>query len=182
MSSLPSFPPLANPTGSAGAYWHLTAEGDAISSRNKGMVVVAKDISGDAQVPLVNAANHLIVDNETEDVVDLQDEGDNSGSASFVTLATIVTQTTTVYKNLDWVVACFREATMEIVAIDDVGGSPVETILATIKVGSGSFTDSNGIRFRHTSGSTGTQNLIIRGINLNALSQMEASLSIEEVQ
>lgn len=180
---LPSFPPLQNPTSDAGEPWHQLVEGDTLTARNAGGVFTAKDASGDAKYLEIDSQGRLKVIPNTDDIVDLSDEGDNAGNnGSFQTLLTIVLQNSMDYKNLDWIFSCFREATFEMVFIDDVGGSPVETILGTIKVGAGSFTDSNSKRCRFTTGGTGVQHLIARAINLNATSQLEGALAVEEVQ
>ena len=136
------------------------------------------DWAGDSEGPYALA----VWDSEGEDVVNLSDEGDNAGSGSFVTLATIILQNSMDYKNLEWIASCFREATFEMVWIDDVGGADTETILGTVKCGSGSYTSSGRKAARFTTGGSGVQHLIIRAANLNALSQLEGAICVEEVQ
>lgn len=182
MSKTPNFPVLQDTADSDGKPWHLVAEGDPVASRNFGGMAIAKDASGNFRVPAVDSTDRLIVNTEADDIVDLKGEGDNAGSGSFVTLFDITLQTSTVYKNLEWVVSCFRDATFELVHIADLGGSPVETLLATPKVGSGNATSPGKLTNRFTSGGTGTQVLRVRATNLTATSQLEAAASIQEVQ
>lgn len=182
MSKTPVFPVLQDLSSEDGNAWHTMAIGDAVGTRDKGGVIVAKDPSDNAAMLSVDANNRLIISDESDALVDLNGEGDNVGNTSFVDLFDIVLQATTVYKNLDWSVACFRECTFEILIIDDEGVSDVETILATIKVSAGQFTHASQKISNFTSGSTGAQVLRVRAKNLNATSQMEACTGIQEIQ
>lgn len=182
MSSTPNFPILQNVGSGAGAPWHLVAEGDAAAAKNAGAVLAFKDAGGNLRYPTVDSQDRINVNTEGDDVVDLADSGDNAGSGTFVDLLTITLQNSTDYKKLDWVFSCFRDATFEIVWVDDVGGTDTETILATSKVGSGDYTDSNQMNRRFTTGATGVQELRVRAVNLNVTSQLEAALAVQEVQ
>lgn len=183
MSSLPSFPPLQDPVSNDGQPWHRVLEGDAAAAKNAGAVLTAKDESGNLDYLNIDDQGRVKTISNLEDTIDLDGEGDNAGNnSSFQTLFDIILQATTVYKDLEWVFACFREATYEIVAIDDRDGSPTEVILATIKVGAGAFTHASKKTSRFTSGSTGVIVLRVRAKNLNATSQLEACLSAKEVQ
>lgn len=182
MSLAPNFPILQDTADNSGAPWHLTAEGDAVNARNKGMVVIAKDSLGNAQIPEVDSQNRLLVNSEGADTVGLKGEGDNAGSGTFVDLFDITLQNDTQYQQLEWLVSCFREATFEILWIDDEGGTPTETILCTPKVGSGAYSNSGQLFAPFTTGSVGNQVLRVRALNQTALSQLEAAASIQEVQ
>lgn len=182
MSKTPNFPVLQDTADGDGKPWHLVAENDAVAARNMGGVAIAKNASNQFRVPAVDTQDRLIVNSEADDIVDLKGEGDDAGSGTFVTLFDITLQNSMDYKNLEWVASCFRDTTFEIVHIADLGGSPVETILATPKVGSGSFTSFGKLTSRFTSGATGVQVVRFRGINLTSTSQMEASASLQEVQ
>ncbi len=183
MSLAPTFNVLENFSTQEGTPWHLVAEGETVTGKNAGLVMVAKDPSGDAIYLSVDTQGRLNVNSEAEDVVSLKGVGDNAGSATFVTLFDITLQASTEYKELEWSVSCFRDATFELVHVDDLGGGgETFNILATPKVGSGDYTDSAKQEARFTTGGTGTQVLRVRALNLNALSQLEGSASIKEVQ
>lgn len=183
MSSTPNFPILQNVGTSEGAPWHLVSEGDAAAGKNAGAVLTARDELGNlAYLRTRSSDGRLIVDTEGEDVVELKGQGDNAGSGTFVDLLTITLQQSTVYKNLEWLVSCFRDSTFEIVHVADVGVTDVETILATPKVGSGDYTNDGKMTSKFTTSGVGVQELRIRGLNLNVLSQLEAALSVQEVQ
>lgn len=182
MSKTPVFPVLQDLATEDGRPWHLLQEGDAVATRNKAAVVMAKDASGNGRMPSVDSQDRLIVNTEADDVVELDGVGDNAGSGSQVTLFDITLQNSMDYKNVEWMVSCFREATFEFVHIDDLGGTPTELILGTPKVGAGSFTSSGKKTARFTTGATGVQVLRVRAQNLNATSQLEACLSVQEVQ
>ena len=62
-------------------------------------------------------------------------------------------------------------------------GAAAENLLAEVRTGAGSL-NSRGV-FEHlkfTSGATGAQTIIIRGMNLNKASTMDATIAIEENQ
>lgn len=179
----PVFTILENPATQAGSPQHLVSEGQAVAAKNYGLGIVAKDSSGNAIFLRTNAAGQLLVNAEAADVVLLGGQGDNAGSATVVTLFDIALQNDYEYKNLEWVCSCFREATFELVHVDDLGGGgETFNILGTVKVGAGDYTDSGKVASPFTAGSTGTQVLRVRALNLNATSQLEASASIEEIQ
>ncbi len=182
MSKTPNFPVLQDLTTLDGRPWHLLQESDAVATRNKAAVIIAKDVSGNGRMPLVDSQDRLMVNSEADDIVALKGEGDDVGSGSFVTLFDITLQNSMDYKNLEWITSCFRDATFELVHIDDLGGSPVETILGTTKVGSGDYTSAGGLESRFTTGAAGTQVIRVRAVNLTATSQLEAAVSIQEVQ
>ena len=174
---------LENPTTTAGVPLHHVTEGDAANARNAHAVLPVKDDSGNLQyIPMVDGK--VSVTFQGGDISNLSDRGEHAGdNSTYQDIATIVLQNDTVYEKLGWVLSCFRDAHFEIVFIDDVGGTPTETVLADILCGPGDYTDSNElIEVTFTSGSTGTQNLVVRGKNMNAASTMRGTITIQENQ
>ena len=178
-----SFPILEDGT-QAGVPLSKKAEGDAAAGGNYAGMLVGKDPSGNLQFVKLNSNNEVVVDTEGSEQACLTGEGNSTGSASYVDLATITLALLRTYKKVGWSVSCFRDAIFEIVYVDDVGVGDTETVLATIRVGAGDYTDSQELEclgFDTLSG-TGTQELRIRGKNLNALSDMDAALAVSEIQ
>lgn len=108
----------------------------------------------------------------------LSDDGAIAGTTSFTTIATIPLTNSKVYKEIGWIVSCFRPAIFEIIHDDD----GVENNKGTIRT---DRTDNGELSCaRFTSGATGTQTLLIRGRNLvsDDTSDMSAFLSVNEEQ
>jgi len=180
MTLRPSWTILEDPTSEAGVPWHYSVEGDAAADRNAAAVLTAKDTAGNLQYPKVNLDRELVVSSQANDYATLGDDGSHAGSQSYQTLAEITLQTEYVYEDLQFVVSCFRDTKFQVIQSDDA----VETVLFSgIRVDAGNNTNSvNMTNFAMTSGATGVQKLIIKGKNLNATSEMNATMYIKEVQ
>jgi hypothetical protein len=180
MTLRPSWAVLENPATQAGVPWHYSQEGDAASSRNAAPVLIAKDTAGALQYPKVNLDRELIVSSQAQDYATLGDDGSHAGSATYQSLAEIDLQTDYDYENLQLVVSCFRDSKFQVIQSDNA----VETVLFSgIRVDAGNTTQNiNMSNFALTAGSTGAQKLIIKGKNLNALSEMNATMYVKEVQ
>jgi hypothetical protein len=146
------------------------APGDAVP------VLGFRDSSANLTAPQLDASGRLPVtfDAGTE----LYDRGLASGSLTNVDVATIVLTATEVYKGIEVVASCFRDAIFEVVQVDDA----TTTILADILCGPGDYsqlvTISNMII---TAGASGTQELKVRAKNLNALSDFRATIATVEL-
>ena len=163
----------------AGLPWHKVAAGDAAASKNAGAVLGVKDESGNLQyIPLIDGKIPVTFD--ASDIAHLYDQGNHAGSATYVTLATITLQNSKDYRQLEWVASSFRDSVFQVIWNDDT----TPTTLLTIRVSSHGEVTTDG-EFEHldfTSGASGTQTLIIQGKNSNALSDMDATIAIEENQ
>lgn len=180
----PLFRILDDGTG-AGVAINKVLEGDASAAKNAVPALIAKDGSGNLKYPLVNDDGELVISLENGDVACLSDSGTNAGNTAYQDLATITAQLNKVYRNFQALASCFRDSVFQLVHIDDVGGTPTETILIDgFRVGSGDHNapvDLKCLTF-DTTGGTGVQNFVLRGKNLTATSTMDAALSVEEVQ
>ncbi len=102
--------------------------------------------------------------------------GTIAGNASLTTVASLTLVTSKIYENLDFIVSCFRDCRFQVILSDN--GS--ETILADALCDPGAFSfHANFGEMEIATGATGTQLLLIKGINLNALSDMYAALSVK---
>lgn len=88
-----------------------------------------------------------------------------TGSTSFQDLGSVTLTLTELYNKIGYSIASATEACYELVYIDDDGGSPTETILATLMTGPGqySFCCELSCLEVDTTGGTGTQTLKLRG-------------------
>lgn len=179
-----SFPSLEDVATGAGLPLHKAVENDPAAGKNAHGSLVAKDPTGNLRYLKTNAAGEAIVSFESAETARLKDVGTNAGSASAVTIATIPLQPGLTYQNLGLVVSCFRDAIFDVVSVDDAGGTPVDTIeLQGVRVGAGEYTSSIALPgFQFVAGSTGTQELIVRGRNLGTLSTLDVTVSIDEDQ
>lgn len=178
-----NFPVLEDPTSQAGLPLHNVGEGVAVSGKNALAALAFKDADLNFVYPQLDENGRILVTTEAVGATaDLTARGElAAGSATMVAItgAEIVLQTDLVYKNVGFIVSCYRDAQMQIIQLDDT----TETILADILVGPGCYTHSEllvGLNF--TAGATGTQKLLVKGQNLNAQSAMRATLTVSEVQ
>jgi len=147
------------------------AKGDAIPT------LPAIDPSNNLQYLKVNAAGQLSVTSEAVGNA-LHAHAKIAGNASLTDIATITLTADKRYENFDFLVACFRDAIFQVVQIDDA----TETILAEVLCGPGQFSFHGKLEeLEILAGSTGTQEVVIRGQNVNALSDLRATISVKEL-
>lgn len=169
---------LEDSSSKAGLPLHKALEGEAIAAKNAQGALVAKDPSGNFKYLETDANGNLTVI-AGYDYAALSDHGTNAGNAAFQDIATITLTADKEYKSLEWLVSSFRDTVFQLVQIDDA----TETVLIDgIRVGNALLTNSGkleGLEF--TAGSTGTQELVLRGKNLNATSTMDGVITIKEM-
>lgn len=174
-----SFPILEDSSTQAGLPLHKVLEGDAAAAKNALAGLVAKDAAGNLRYLNLDDAGNLAI---TLDGVGIPKKARSAanGSASNVTIADISLTPNAVHRGLSWVVSCFRDAIFEIVLINDPAGTPTESILADILVGTGDTTDSGALKeISFTAGATAPV-LRVRAKNANALSDFRATITTTE--
>lgn len=182
-------------------------EGESVASKNGSLAFGFKDSTGNAIAPALNVSGQLPVVGPLTDtelratavpvsgpLTDAQlratpvpvtftsvngnglgARGTIVGNAALTTIATITLANSKIYDDLDFIVSCFRDARFQVILSDNA----VETIISDAICGPGAFSFHGELAHREiTSGATGTQLLLIKGLNLNALSDMYASLSV----
>ena len=173
-----SFPTTENGSG-VGVPLSSVQEGDASAGKNAAPGLVAKDNTGDLVYLSTNAAGSLNIA-ISDGSVSKSSRGTVAGNTSMTTVCSIALTAGATYHGLSWVTSCFRDAIYEIVAIDDPAGTPIETILADVLVGSGDFTDSGRLDdVSFVAGATAPV-LRLRAKNLNTTSDFRGSISIRE--
>lgn len=170
-----------------------TGAGEAPISRIEGEAAAAqegligfsfKDSSGNVILPQLDSSGRILVQTQAEGTKYFADGQSVSGSTSaFQEVAAITTLGTSAdHNNVEAHGSCSRISLFQIVSVDDYGGSPVETVLASFMVGPGQFTvryDANNLEF--TSGSTGTQALVLQGKNLFQVSDLHGDIGCQAV-
>lgn len=160
----------------------LRAEGDTVTGVEI-PVLPAKDSAGDyAHIP-INASGQIPVS------LDIGTELSDNGTVTSTALntedivATVSLTASTDYKSLDISVASTFHTTWKVYNVDDAAGTPVETLLLTALTGPGCFSFAHYFRdLKFTSGSTGTQELQVKGSQLHgALTDKHAFVSIVEL-
>lgn len=177
-----SFAILEELATSLGVPLHVLLEGDAVASKNALGAFVAKTAG-------TNLAAYLKVDPSTGALLTSSEAATDchnakgelaAGSATMVAVtgAEITLTPDTDYQHVGFVVSCRRDALFQIIKSDNA----VETVLGEIVVGAGAYTISSQLHcLSFTTGSTGTQKLLVKAKNFEALSSFRASIVVEEV-
>lgn len=168
----------------AGLALRRVVEGDAHTGKSASAALSFVDPTGNLVYARTNAQKELIVSTESAQVATLSDSGQNAGSQTVQVLVTIPLLNDYVYRKIDYHGSCTRETYFEVVWIDDVGGTPTETVLRRFRTGAGDYNDgANMGSIEFTSGSTGTQELQLRGQNLFGVnSTFDGDLAVVELQ
>lgn len=172
-----SFATLENVATQEGAVLGARTEGQAAAGIQGSIGFAFKDSSGNVVMPQLSPAGEIYVSTEKPGD-NLHARGENAGSATVVTIATITLTASKSYQGIEAIVSCFRDAIFQIIQINDA----VETVLADALVGPGHYSQEIDLeRIEFTAGATGTQELVVRANNINALSSMRASLATKEL-
>ena len=179
-----AMPVLQDPVTFAGVPLAKVLEGDASASKNALAALGFKDAAGNLQYAKVNANNEIVVDIDSDEVACLSDSAKVTGDKDTEQdVISITLQNDLEYKNIGWIVSCFRQAEFRIVWIDDDGGVGTETEISTILVGPGDYTSSGELEcLNFTTGSVGVQTLKIVGLNKDQPSDLRATLTVKEIQ
>lgn len=132
-----------------------------------------KDSSGNLVYPQLNAAGQLPVTTEVSSS-SLKGRGENAtGSASLVTIATITLTASKTYRGIELLCSCFRDALFQVIQNDNA----VLTNHMDAIVGSGAYTTVATLEdIEFTAGATGTQQLLLKALNNNALSGLRGTI------
>lgn len=179
------FNTLNDGTG-AGLAPRAKAVGDAPSTDLGHLAFGFRDSAGNVVLPQLTSLGKLPVDTEASaGVIKHSRVANDTGSLAYTDLSTLSGVTTgKIYTNWTIKVCSQNEAEFELVRIDDSGGTPVESIIATFMTGPGQPSDGlkSGNEFEiSTVGGTGTQVIKIRGKNLHKVSRLVATMSAVEV-
>lgn len=170
-----------------------TGAGDAPDGRIEGEAAAAqegligfsfKDSSGNVILPALNAAGQLPVSLEASEICI---DGSSTALGILNTAVDVVTLTlslTKVYRALELTASASFLTLWTVVAIDDVGGTPVETEKWRGMTGPGQFALPVKLHCAEfdTTGGTGVQNLVLRGTQrVGAATDLHGYLGINEL-
>jgi len=186
-----SFPGLEDVSTGAGVAAGSRVEGDASSAVNGAIGFAFKDDSGDVILPALNASGQIVTNGLTNTQLRAtpvpvsmgivvgdgkRARGTVGGSLTLVTVATLALVVSKNYENLDFIVSCFRDARFQVI-LNDNGA---ETIIADACLTPGcSSLHAQLSEAEFATGASGTQSIIIKALNLNALSDFYASVSVK---
>lgn len=135
-----------------------------------------RDSVGNLIAPQLAAGGALPVTFSTVTGDGKRARGTVGGSATLVTVASLTLATSKIYEDLDFIVSCFRDSRFQVILSDNA----VETIVSDAICGPGCTSFHGKMQEAEiATGATGTQLLLIKALNLNALSDFYASLSVK---
>jgi hypothetical protein len=172
-----SFCVLEDATSKAGMPLTKVAEGDAIASKNALAGLVAKDGSDELAYLKVDANGKLLV--AFSEIAELYDSDTHAGDKdAYQAVATVTLTVDKNYSNLHMWASCYRDAVFQL--IHNNNGTPA-ILVDGVRVGSGQFSFAGIMKqLKFTAGSTGTQQLIIKGKNESVASTMTGVIGIDE--
>jgi len=172
-----SFPSLEIDGTEVGAALAARQHGDAALAKNGAIGFAFRDASDNVVMPKLNSAGQLPVTSEASGNGKTAN-GKLVGTQTQADVAVLTLTPDKRYENLDLIVSCFRDSIFELVQVDDA----TETSHGEFLVGPGCVSLHAKLQeFEILAGSTGTQELIIRGENANATSDMRAIFTIKEL-
>jgi hypothetical protein len=172
-----SFPVLEDGTG-AGAALSKMLEGDSPSTKNGSIGFSFKSSAGNVILPTLTTDGRIPVSDDAAGTL-LKNATVVAGNGTEVTILEITLAASKTYVSIQGRVTCFAESVYRLI----FSNNAVETELDYALVGPGQFTAEIGLpKLEITSGGTGVQKLIIKGINsFNKVSDFRASLHAVEV-
>jgi len=177
-----SFPTLESDAG-YGEVLSQRIEGDTPVSKNGSIGFSYKDNAGNVVLPQLNPEGAIPVTMDAGTCIrgygeDL--DGDNTAHVDLVTIPLTVDK---LYSKLSSIGSCFRDTEFEIIMIEDVGVTDVETKLGEYLCGPGQFTTKWNLECDNfnTNSLTGTIELRLRAKNLNSASKFSGSMSVNEI-
>lgn len=171
--------------GTQGVSLDKREEGDAAALQNGLIGFAFKDASGNVVLPQLNAQGQLPVTQAAAGVCYYASGELAAGSLGLfadITGAEVDLVLEKTYSSIGMVFAATQTSIGQIVAVDDAGGTPVETVLGHVIVGAGQYTVDLELKclIHSTVGNTGDQKLKIKGQNLSVASCMRASIAALE--
>jgi hypothetical protein len=175
------FPTLADGSD-VGVALSKSLAGDAAAGKVGSTAFAFKDSSGNLVLPSLTPEGKVPVDFEGSGVaksVCADDAGDGFIAGS-LTIQTICEVSLTASKTVGKIVfsgVCFRESVYRLEQLNDV----TTTVLGTIILGPGQYTFEKNLGAKEiVTGATGTQKLVLKGLNLTKVSDMGGEISCLE--
>lgn len=155
--------------------------GDTPGTKNGIIGFSFRDSAGTLVLPMLTAEGKIMV--TSDDVAGLDKQARGSLDAGSLTLATITGAIITLtankkYSRISCVVSCRQDAYFQL----QWNNNGATTVLADMVLGSGMYTFNlpDNILGQITAGATGTQQLLLQGMNFETLATLAGSLSAIE--
>ena len=177
MSNVREVFPILSDVNDAGVSARAIQEGDAPSTKNGMLGFSFKDSAGNVVLPQLTSAGEIKVAADSGGT-QLSNYNFNVGSLTPVTVASITLVASTDYRNIVASASCFRETIIEIVHSNNA----VETVLSTFLLGPGQYSFNLPMdNSLFTAGATGAQLLLLKGTNLQKISNIYGRVSVEQL-
>lgn len=176
-----AFPTLQNAGSDEGEILHLAVEGEAVAAKNAQASFSFKDKDNLFTYPKLNNEGALPVVFDAGTTKRARNK--IAGSAAMAMIVELDLVAEKLYTKISAIMSSTRTSIYEIRLVDDADGAPSETVIGDAVSGSGQFT----VKWAHdidelsTVGGTGTQKIRVYGMNNSALSDMRASISLNEI-
>lgn len=165
--------PILEDASNVGSVPAKSQAGDSATGKVGMTVFGFRDSSGNLVLPQLNASGQVPVSLAASGTC-LDATGNNAGSLTEVTVATITLTASEEYTAIEAHVACTRAAKFSLVHHDN----GADTVLAVILTGPGQFSVQFNLDcLEFTAGATGTQELRVRGLNLDKAATMYATVA-----
>lgn len=176
------FPGTVDASTGAGVAPISRVEGDASASQAGQIAFGFKDSTGNVVLPQLRSDGSFAASIAPEPEF-YGYAAHVGGSSTTVDLVTLVPSLSKKYHEFKLAVSCMSECLFTLVHIDDVGGTPVESVLGVWRCGPGQYTVTDEMPgYVDTTSGTGVQNFVLRAKNLFAarLSDINGSVSCKE--
>lgn len=165
--------PILEDASNVGSVPAKSQAGDSATGKVGMTVFGFRDSSGNLVLPQLNASGQVPVSLAAAGTC-LSATGNNTGSLTEVTVATITLTASESYAEIEAAVSCSRAAKFSIVQHDN----GADTVLGVVLTGPGQFTVAFKLDcLEFTAGGTGTQELRIRALNLDKAATMYATVA-----
>jgi len=175
------FPILENSATEAGEVLHLAVEGETTANKKAMSAFAFKDKDGNFIHPQLNNENVLPVSLDSGTTKRARNKV--NGNAAMTLIVELDLLLEKVYTKISAIMSSTRTSIYEIRMVDDADGVPIETVIGDAVTGSGQFTFnwSHDVDEVSTVGNTGTQKIRVYGMNNSAISDLRASVSVNEI-
>ena len=176
-----TFPTLQNAASDEGEVLHLAVEGEAVANKNAQASFSFKDINNNFAYPKLNPEGAQIITFDAGTTKRARNKV--NGSAVMAMIVELELTAEKVYNKISAILSSTRTTIYEIRLVDDADGIPNETVIGDAVTGSGQFTFkwNHEIDEINTIGGTGTQKIRVYGMNIASISDMRASIALNEI-
>jgi len=177
------FPILADSVTEAGEPAISRIEGEAAAAIAGLIGFSFKDSSGNVVLPQLTTAGAIPVDTEADNISCLSDSGEVASPVvdTESDVVTLSLTSSTVYRDIFFLVTATRWTLYRIYWVEDVGGTPIEHDLGWAHCGPGGYTACCNMTCTTFTAAATASELRIGGTSKDKASTLRASLAVKEV-